>query len=429
MPFHVFLSQSLSLLTGGLDVWKLAKDVALGMFVVFTFCLVWRKRREVDTLKPLLLLGVFYLLLHFLVWTAHPAIYRNSALLGIIYNNRLFGYAFVGLGAGLLLGVKEMIKKPALLLRLTVGISTLVAIFGVAQYFLPHNILAHVGYGVDRGTLPAFFIDNKPNLPRIMSTLRDPNSLGAYLILPITALTALLLTSATIKRRVLLTALLALHAAALVLTFSRGAWAAALLSIGLLVAWQYGRRVLVLARRYWLVLAVMVALCGIGLFAARHTYILKSALTHSTGKPQAAYDSNGFHWVFAKRGLEGIVHNPFGHGPGTAGLASIQNPAGSFLTENYYIQVGYEVGIIGVGVFVAMNVWVYRALLRHKDRLLVLSLLCSFWAYVLMNMLFHMWSNEAVAAQWWILAGFGLALPDHSRVKAAKTTRRPGRRG
>ncbi len=410
MPFHVFLAQSLSLITGGLDAWKLAKDIILAVLVLFTICLVWWQKGGGRLYYRVLLLGAGYAVVHVLLWALHPTLYTQSAEIGIIYNNRIFGFVLLGLGAGLLLDSRRSLNQ-VFVLRLLITTSTVVAILGVAQYFLPHDLLSHVGYSVQRGVLPAFYIDSKTEFPRVMSTLRDPNSLGAYLILPITGLTALLLKARTGTRRLQWAALLAVHTVALFLTFSRGAWAAGLLSVGLLVLWEYGAKGLPLAKRFAPALLVALVLSVVALVAFRHSYVLKSVLTHSTGKPQAAHDSNGFHLVFAEHGIQGIVRNPFGHGPGTAGLASIQNPSGSFLTENYYIQIGYEVGVLGLLIFLALNVWVYRGLVarRAESPLLVGALLSSFWAYVLMNMLFHMWSNEAVAAQWWITAGLVLA--------------------
>jgi hypothetical protein len=419
MPLHIFLSQSLSLVTGGLEVWKLAKDILLLVVVMFTFCLIIQQRCTSRNFRVVCWLAGGYAALHLLLWVLHPAIYRDSAILGIIYNNRVFGYLVLGIGAALLLPAK--FKSLTTLSKVVIGMSTLVALLGVLQYFLPKDILTHFGYGLDRGTLPAFFIDDKPNFPRIMSTLRDPNSLGAYLIMPLTWLAALLLRARINSRRLLLAGLLGTHLLAVFLTFSRGAWAATLLALGLLLVWQYAAFIKVFVRRFWPVLAVLCVLGLGGLFMARDTYVFKSYITHSTGKPKAAYDSNGFHWVFARRGLDGIVRNPFGHGPGTAGLASIQNPTGSFLTENYYIQIGYEVGVLGLLLFIAINVVVYVALLRQRSTPLAAVLLVSFWAYVLMNMLFHMWSNEAVAAQWWLLAGLvvgGFAAPQKSKKKS-----------
>lgn len=421
MPLHVFLAQSLSLITGGLEIWKLFKDLVIFASVMFTICLVLKFRnRGVTDWNLLLVLSLLYLALHLLLWALHPGIYTESALLGITYNCRIFAFLVIGMGASLLW--ERRATDYTLLFKVVLGISTLVAAFGVVQYFLPSDFMTHFGYSTDRGVLPAFFIDNRPDFPRIMSTLRDPNSLGAYLILPITLFVGLIPRVANMRRRLWLVAAFVVHLAALFLTFSRGAWIAALLSAFVMLTWQYAELAKRFIRRFWPILAIA---CVIGLssiYVARNTYAFKSVVTHRTGAPQGVeYDSNGFHWVFAKRGLDGIVRNPFGHGPGTAGLASIQNPAGSFLTENYYIQIGYEVGFIGLALFLLITVLVYIRLWARRTTLLAGALLASFWGYVVMNMLFHMWSNEAVAAQWWLLAGLslGAAVP---AVKAAKTT-------
>ncbi|MBX6334876.1 hypothetical protein IRY61_06100, partial [Candidatus Saccharibacteria bacterium] len=81
-----------------------------------------------------------------------------------------------------------------------------------------------------------------------------------------------------------------------------------------------------------------------------------------------------------------------------------------------YIQIGYEVGVIGLAIFIALNVFVYIRLWRQGNDLA--RVLCAgFWAYVLTNMLLHTWSNEAVAAQWWLLAGALLGKPTSSTIK------------
>ena len=142
---------------------------------------------------------------------------------------------------------------------------------------------------------------------------------------------------------------------------------------------------------------------------------------HSDPTEQVAdLDSNDLHVLLAKQGLEGIVSQPFGHGPGTAGLVSIQNPDGGQLTENYYIQIGYEVGIVGLVVFLVLNALVYLRLWRRGDYVSVI-LCSSFWAYVLINMLLHTWSNEAVATQWWLFAGVAIAATGGGLVAAKKS--------
>jgi O-Antigen ligase len=414
MPFHIFLAQWLSTLTGGLSAWKLGNDVLLAAVVLFAICLVWWRRCSTRLFNVLVGLTVMYGVLHLLLWATHADIYRDSALLGLVYNVRVFCFAVLGYAAALLWpgGVDWRF-----VLRLVLGVSTLVAILGIVQYFLPKDFLTHFGYSLQRGVRPAFFIDDRPNLPRIISTLRDPNSLGAYLIVPITALSALLVQLKNRNQRLIVAGMLGLQLLALFLTFSRSAWLAAALSMVLVMLMQYRLWLVRMGTRYWPAIAVLVVLFAGGLFAGRHSYVIHGLLSHNTGKPQAQYDSNGFHREFAKRGLEGIVHQPLGHGPGTAGLASIQNPKGSFLTENYYLQIGYEVGVLGLLLFVAVQVLVYVQLWRRRHDRLAAILLASFWAYVLTSMLLHTWSNEAIAAQWWILAGLLLAVPARQRAQ------------
>jgi hypothetical protein len=51
-------------------------------------------------------------------------------------------------------------------------------------------------------------------------------------------------------------------------------------------------------------------------------------------------------------------------------------------------------------------------------------LLASFWAYVLTNMLLHSWANEAVAVQWWLLAGMAIAYPVAAQHKKTVSKRK-----
>lgn len=414
MPFHIFLSQWLSTFTGGLEVWKIGKDVALFACTLFTICLVFKEKKG-D--KPFWWLAGFagvYGALHLILWACNADIYDRSAVLGAIYNMRLPLFILLGYGVALLNPTKFVFSS---LIRIVVIVGTVVAVLGILQYLLPKDVLTHVGYSLERGVRPAFFIDDHPDLPRIMSTLREPNALGAFLLVPIGALTALLLATRARARQLLYCGMLGVQLCAVFLTFSRSAWLAAALVIALTVGWQFRFGIWTIIRRWWPVLAVAACLLLLVGYTQRHSQFVESYITHATPDETNDLDSNDYHWLFIKQGIEGIVDQPFGHGPGTAGLASIQNPNGSFLTENYYIQIGYELGLMGLALFIALNVWVYRQLLRHKNQL-TLVLLTTFWGYVLTNMLLHTWSNEAVAAQWWLLAGATLAsarIAQHNR--------------
>lgn len=412
MPFHIFLAQSLSLMTGGLSVWKVAKDVVGALVLLMIVILVWHRHRSTKTFNLFLLLATYYLLLHLLVWALNPHIYKQSALLGTLYNGRLLGYLLIGMGAALL-WPKDMNENRVI--RIVLMVSTLVCALGVLQYFLPKDILTHLGYSVARGVKPNFFIDDKPDLPRIMSTLRDPNSLGAYLIVPITLLVYMLVSAAK-KRRMLLLGLIGLHGLALLLTFSRSAWLGSVVSVSVLGAYSFRAKLRPLLAKYWPLLIGTILLVGSLTLTVKNQYVVQNVLVHGdkSTAAKAQHDSNGYHLLFVRRGLEGIADKPLGHGPGTAGIVSIQNPSGGFLTENYYVQIGYEVGILGLLIFLAVHVLLYKELLGKRSAL-ALCLLASFWGYVLCNMLLHTWSNEAVAVQWWLLAGVAMVA---SKVKS-----------
>ncbi len=407
MPFHVFLTQSLSLLTGHLGAWKAAKDVLAALLLVVTLILVWRNSKANKLFKSFFLISTFYFLLHLVTWAINPEIYKNTAVIGTVYNNRIFGYLLIGMGAGLLWAKK--IKREQVI-KVVLIVSTIVCVLGVLQYFLPKDILTHLGYSVERGVKPAFFIDDKPDLPRIMSTLRDPNSLGAFLIVPINILLLSLTDKTQKKRRMQLLGMLMLHGLALFLTFSRGAWMGMAISVCLIAIYRYKHLAKTILVRYWPLIIGGALLIGSLVFMARDQYVLQNILVHSDENTTAQLDSNDLHADFVRKSIDGIKDNPQGHGPGTAGIVSILNPNGGFLTENYYLQIGYEVGILGLGLFLAVLYKAQKQLGELKDTL-PSALWFALWSYLVMSLFAHLWTNEAVATQWWILTGLAIALP------------------
>lgn len=419
MPFHIFLSQWLSLYTGGLEVWKVGKDVGLAGITLFAVGLVYWQRKASNLFNWLLGLSVLYGLLHLLLWTANPDINTESALLGFAYNTRLPAFLLLGMAAALLNPGRFVFS---LVFKIMLGVSTTVATLGVIQYFLPPDILTHLGYSLERGVRASFFIDDHPELPRIMSTLREPNALGAYLILPAAALTALLSRARKPRNvRLMLAGALILHLLAIFLTFSRSAWIATALALGLVIWWGNRQKIKAVVKRFWILLAALLVITSGSAFLLRDTAFFQGYIIHTTELATGEYSSTELHYMLAREGAEAVVERPAGYGPGTAGLVSIQDPAGGQLTENYYIQIAYEIGVAGLVLFVAINVLAYRALWRRRDTF-GFVLLAVFWGYVFTNLLLHTWTNEAVAAQWWLLAGV-VAVSDTAGTKTNRSRR------
>lgn len=412
MPFHVFLSQWLSSLTGGLDAWKVGKDVLLLALTSLAVGLVWYKQGFKNKLFWTFVTGsLAYLAIHFSVWFGNPGSDSEAALLGTAYNTRLLAFAILGWAAALTYPGKLEQKK---IFTVVIAVSSLVALLGIIQYFLPKDFLTHFGYSLERGVRPAFFIDNKPDFPRIISTLRDPNSLGAYLIVPITVLSGLWLKKP--KARMMLSGLLLLHGLALFLTFSRSAWLGAFVSVLALAFWSYKKQTMAFAKKYWAAITGVILVILVGGFLLRDQYVIQNYIFHSDENTQMT-DSNNLHMDFAQQGLEGIADMPLGHAPGTAGLVSIQTDK-VVLTENYFIQIAYEVGVQGLILLLALMFFLIKLLYERND-FYARALIASFAGITLCAMLLHTWSNEAVAATWFILAGMliGLNRRDSSRSR------------
>ncbi len=140
---------------------------------------------------------------------------------------------------------------------------------------------------------------------------------------------------------------------------------------------------------------------GFGAYALRDQYVVQNILVHSDENTKLE-DSNSLHASYLQQGIDGIVDQPTGHGPGTAGLVAIHNKG--ILTENYFVQIGYEVGVIGLLLFLAFLALVFQELRKSNPpaREIFFSAIAGL---IVINMFLHIWSNEAVVASVFILVG------------------------
>ena len=417
MPFHVFLSQWSGAIIGGLEFWKIAKDLVIIILFVITGVLVWLKvsSRARRPYMPLVWLVAVYAMLHIITYLINKNTTLEVAGLASTYNNRFIWMGMTGIGLGLL--VKKRPFSENMLVRLVLIVSIIVCALGILQWFLPSDILTHFGYSKALGVKPNFFINEDPTLPRVFATFRDPNSLGAYLLVPILLLVGLIQKS---KKKLALFGLLALHLIVLYLTFSRAAWGGLIIGLGASLFVQHKDKTFLLIKRFWPVFAAAIVLIAISAFSFRHTPAFRNIVLKANDKnAPTELDSDEYHLRFMVEGMKGVVSQPIGHGPGTAGVVSIHNVGGGQLTENYYIQIAYEVGILGLVVFIAIWVFVIRLLYRQETTPLIATLLSTATAYTVMSLVMHLWTNEAVAITWWGLSGLALfpALPATNKPK------------
>jgi len=409
VPLHIFLSTWLGTTFGMLEVAKVLKDVVLvigfGLVVMASLSKPWFAQLF---RSPLLWLIALYGLLTLALGITSSTDPRAETL-GIVYNLRFFLFFIYAL---LLAKLYDPVSIRRKAIKIVLAIGILVSLFGVIQYtVLPDQALTHVGYSRENGVLPAFFIDDKLDLERAMSTIRDPNTLGSYLIIIIALLVAAVLAVRSKDLRRIAVGGLLLAGLALLFTFSRSSWIgalAALLVFGLIyIAHKYEVGKFLRQHKLYVVLAaVAIAIFGAGLFVARDSYVVQNVIFHADESTELE-DPNELRLRFWQESLDTAAENPLGHGPGTAGLASIQSDE-VVLNENYYLQILHEVGIIGLALFLTILVIVALKLYgyyRSERNIFALALFAAFIGLSITNFLVHIWANEAVAYTFWGLAG------------------------
>lgn len=201
--------------------------------------------------------------------------------------------------------------------------------------------------------------------------------------------------------------MLLLHVWALLLTFSRSAWLGAILSVSLVLVWNYKNQTIGFAKKYWPLLAAGLAVMILGVFLLRDQYVVQNVVFHADESTKLS-DPNELRVSFFQKSVDTIADNPIGHGPGTAGIVSIRTDK-VVLTENYFLQIAYELGVVGLALFVGILAFVVRLVLRIKNNYSRV-LIASFFGITVSAMLLHTWTNEAVAATWWLLAGIVLGV-------------------
>lgn len=414
VPLHIFLSTIIGVGLSILEPAKIFKDIilclGLGAIIIVSIKRPWFKKW---IKSPIPLLIILYTVITLVIALVRPTD-TDAEILGFVYNVRFLLFFLYG---WILLKYFDATYIRNLAVKTVLGIGVVVVAFGLFQYYLlPDDALTHLGFVRENGVVAAFFIDDKPDLERVMSTIRDPNSLGAYLLIITSIIGAKLLLRQQQAKKWLAVYLFA-TLLCLYLTFSRSAWLGLILSVltsAVLVTQSKSKQ----ARKIISVGAVVLIIAGfIGsatLFITRDSYFVQNVIFHAD-ETTTEETPNQLRVRFWQESVDGAVSNPIGSGPGSVGVVSSKNDTtGGRLTENYYLQLLGEVGFLGLLLFTAIVLLVVKNLysrIGSKNNYIEIALLASLAGISFSGLLNHIWINEAVAYTWWGLAGLYMSKP------------------
>lgn len=421
MPLHAFLSTWGGTAIGPLWVWKSWKEILLGGLVLLTLGWLCTKPALLKELvrRPLVIALLAYLVLSLSLAAVFASRIESEALLaGLAMNLR---YLAAGVLAYIVfcyggLSANWVLRMCWILL----GFGGLLATIAVAQILLlPPDFLAMFGYDKTTTIAPNLMIDDNPDMLRAFATLRGPNDFGAFLVLPF------ILTIAWFRKLPVWVSVwsLLILTWGLILSGSRSAWIGLVVAIMTYVGFRLGKR---LGWKRVSAIAVVVGIVGFGsLYAAVHVPELRMAVFHSSpGDSSLTEGSTDDHISATLGGAERVVEAPLGCGPGCAGPASYYGDEPK-ISENYFVQIAEETGIVGLGLFLALVTFVGLKLLRLKElqdvgRVLFAALI----GYAVIGLLLHVWADDPLSITWWLLAGAVIGYNERQQWKNSKNSSR-----
>ncbi len=438
LPFHaLFVTVGTRVLTGpghapmaALALWK---EGLLGVLLALAAAEIiigrgradWKKIDELDAL--ILALGALAVLV-----TAFTHGDPKLFALGFKYD-LLAPLAFVVL--------RRAQWSPAFLRlagKVLAGAAAVLAAYGLLALLAPDAFFSALGYSdlhslyVPGGPLAAYQQIGSTGLRRMQSAMSGPNQLGLWMLLPWSVAAAMLVNALRSRagNRATLLALALMMASGLcvLLSYSRSAWIGAF-AIGLTaVAFTVPGKV-----RVWLLAS-----------AAGFATLVILALSLLAPAVFLRFASSRDHITRPIQAIQRIVRSPLGEGLGAAGPASnrvsdacVFLDAGAdaswaadrpslcvlvgdqqvqptdracvcpFLPENWYLQIGVELGVLGFAVFLALTILLIVRLGRAGPG--VTGLRLAVLGIAVGALFLHAWEDAAVAFTLWLLSAAALS--------------------
>ncbi len=283
-----------------------------------------------------------------------------------------------------------------------VKVITYLSFGAIAIYFLgiSRQFDSLIGYG-QCGSEPFLRTGGFDGWIRSRGFARNPNELGALLVIPISFLLYRLNQKAQRTRyasALLVTALL------LFLTFSRSAWLAAGVSSLLLFVKQPSAHSSL--DRKWLI-ALVIGFLMFGGVTLKKSQLFNQLVLHKS----AASDSTSQHWKAKKYGLQYTANHPWGAGPGSAGAVGAALQEGpSIETESAFLDISVQYGWIGLLIFTTLLINLFN-MVSLSTSTYRLPIACGLVGLTIAGLVIPVWSNFPVSLLAGLFAGLTLYRP------------------
>jgi len=385
------------------EVVKAWKEILTAIALVLLVIAAMRQKKFNMLMQDRLLqLALIYAGLHFvMIGMLNTNLHQAGA--GILIDLRYVLYFVVAYGT-----LRLYPQYRRLFIHVFVWGAAVVIGFGLLQiFFLPKDILAHIGYS--KTTIaPYLTIDKNQGYVRINSTLRGPNPLGAYAMSVLTMLLAYVLRySRKLQSMQLLWLALGAIAAALVLgaSYSRSADIAlivAVLAMFVVAVRQKARKWLIV------VVAAIIIVVGIGLYAFRDTHFVSNVVLHINPSGGSSVNSNEGHAESLIDGVRRFAVQPLGGGVGSTGSASLDTKD-ALIIENQYLFIAHEVGWAGLALFLWLFGSVMTRLWQRRASAFALGTFATGCGLAVIGLLLPVWTDDTVSIIWWGMAAVALA--------------------
>ncbi|MCL6515664.1 O-antigen ligase family protein [Alicyclobacillus sp.] len=261
----------------------------------------------------------------------------------------------------------------------------LVAVHAIVQYALPVPI-------------PGGWVDAGEHVrTRVFSVLQSPNELGSFMALWTPLLLGMAIAERDRRRRWLYAIGTPLCLAAMLFTFTRGAWVALMAAVAVM-AIRFEKRLLIGL--------VVIGVIGVFLPPIHHriadllspVYWIKSSESGRIFKWITAYDQ--------------MTTNPlFGVGLGHFGGAVSSIYKGGIYSDNYYAKTLAETGLVGLTLFLAMHLALMRDLfqgplrsLPGRDRYVAIGGVTGLVAVLVHNVMENVFEFAPMAVTYFTIA-------------------------